>query len=141
MIYIASDHGGFATKEGLKKYFNRIKLDFIDLGTNSKDSVDYPDYAKKVVNKVKKSKLNKGILICGTGTGMAIEANRHKGIRAAMCYDKYSAKMSRHDNNSNILTLRGRFISLKKNKEIAKTWLNTPFSKLPRHKRRVKKLG
>lgn len=140
MIYIASDHAGYELKEYLKKYFDREKIEYKDLGTNSKEKVDYPDYAKKVALKVKKSK-QKGILICGTGTGMCIAANRIKGIRAALIYDEYSAKKSRQDNDANIACLRGRKFSKEKAKYIVNVWLKTNFSNKIRYKRRIKKLG
>ena len=139
MIYLGSDHAGFKKKEKIKKYLDRIKLPFEDLGTFSEESVDYPDYAKKVAKAVIKNKA-KGILICGTGTGMVIVANKIKGIRAVVAYDNYSAKMSRYDNDANVLCLRSRFFSFEKEKQIIKTWLNTKFSKIARHKRRIKKI-
>lgn len=140
-VLIASDHAGFRLKEKIKKYLERNKIQYKDMGTDSLDSVDYPDYALKVAEEVAKDRNKRGILICGTGTGMTIAANKVKGIRAAAAYDPYSAKMSRVDNDTNVLGLRGRFFPLKKIKKIINIWLNTPFSGEERHKRRLRKIG
>lgn len=140
MIYIASDHVGYDLKEYLKKYFDKINLRYEDLGTYSDESVDYPDYAKKLALKVKKTN-RKGILICGTGTGMVIAANRFKGIRAALIYDNYTAEMARKHNDSNVACLRGRKFSKEKAKNLVNIWLKTRFDNKDRHKRRIKKLG
>ena len=140
-IIIGSDHAGFNLKEKLKEYFDKKKIKYEDVGTGSLERVDYPDYAKKVARKVVKEKNSRGILICGTGTGMVIAANRIKGARAVVAYDTYSAKMSREDNNANILSLRGRHFSYKKIQSIVNIWLNTKFSGKSRHKKRIKKLG
>lgn len=139
-LYLGADHAGFAVKEKLKKYFKEKKISFEDLGTYSLDSVDYPDYAIAVAKKISKDKNTKGILICGTGTGMAIAANKVKGIRAVAAYDNYSAKMSRNDNDANVLALRGRFFPFDKIERIVSIWLKTPFSQKPRHKRRINKI-
>ena len=140
MIYIASDHAGYKLKEYLKKHFNKNKITYEDLGANSSKPVDYPDYANKLALKVKKTR-QKGILICGTGTGMVIAANRHKWIRAALIYDDYTAMMSRKHNDSNIACLRGRKFSKEKAKSLVSIWLRTKFDSKIRHKRRVRKLG
>lgn len=140
IIYLGADHAGFKTKEKLKIFLDKKKIPYEDLGTNSEDSVDYPDYAKKVAKKVANEKDSRGILVCGTGTGMVMAANRIRGARAVAAYDNYSAKMSRIDNNANILCLRGRNFDFKKIKSITNTWLNTKFSKKLRHKQRIKKL-
>ncbi|MBI2626101.1 MAG: ribose 5-phosphate isomerase B [Candidatus Nealsonbacteria bacterium] len=139
-IYMGADHAGFELKEKLKKYFDKNRISYEDLGTNSEESVDYPDYALAVAQKVSKNKNAKGILICGTGTGMAIAANKVKGIRAVAAYDKYSAEMSRRDNDANVLGLRGRFFPFEKIKKIVDIWLETPFSQKARHKRRINKI-
>jgi len=128
-------------KEKVKEYLRRKKIEYEDLGTESLKSVDYPDYAIKVAEKVTKNKNTRGILICGTGTGMAIAANKVKGIRAVAAYDAYSAKMSRIDNDTNVLGLRGRFFPFEKIKKIITVWLNTPFSGEKRHKKRIKKIA
>lgn len=140
-VIIASDHAGLRLKEKVKKYLARKKIEYEDLGTESLTSVDYPDYALKVAEKVAKNKNTRGILVCGTGTGMTIAANKVKGIRAVAAYDAYSAKMSRKDNDTNVLGLRGRFFPFEKIKKIITVWLDTPFSGEKRHKRRIKKIG
>ena len=127
-------------KEKLKNYLDKKKITYEDVGTYSLKSVDYPDYAKKVAKKVVKKKDTLGILVCGTGTGMAIAANKIKGARATVAYDNYSAKMSRIDNNSNILALRDRNFPYKKTQMIVNTWINSKFSGKSRHKRRIKKI-
>ncbi len=140
MIYIASDHAGYKRKEEIKIFLESNNINYEDLGPSSDGAVDYADYAKKVCNKIKKNQKSKGILICGSGTGMAIAANRHKGIRAVLCYDEYSAKMARKDNDSNILCLRARGVSKVRSINITRTWLNTKFSYASRHERRIEKL-
>ncbi len=139
-VILASDHAGLRLKEKVKKYLARKKIEYEDLGTESFKSVDYPDYALKVAEKVAKNKNTRGILVCGTGTGMTIAANKVKGIRAVAAYDAYSAKMSRIDNDTNVLGLRGRFFPFEKIKKIITVWLDTPFSGEKRHKRRIKKI-
>jgi ribose 5-phosphate isomerase B len=140
-VIIGSDHAGYALKERLKNYFDKVNIKYEDVGAFSKnDKDDYPVYAEMVSKKVSKNKLLKGILICGSGTGMAIAANKFRGIRAVVCYDKYSAKMSRHDNDANVLCLRGRFFPHDKARDIVSVWLKSKFSGLARHKRRVSEL-
>ncbi len=140
-IYIASDHAGQRVKEMIKKYLQKKKIDFEDLGTYSTAAVDYPDFAIKVGRRVARNKNHRGILICGTGTGMVIAANKVKGIRAVAAYDAYSARMSRVDNDTNVLGLRGRFFPFTKIQKIISVWLETPFSGEQRHKRRLKKIS
>lgn len=141
-IIIGSDHAGFRRKEAVKKHLDKKGIAYKDIGTYSESSVDYPDYAAKVSRAVAKDKKgnSRGLLICGSGTGMVIAANRIKGARAVAAYDNYTAKMSRADNDSNILCLRGRAFSLEKTKSIINTWLKTSFSGKQRHKRRLSKL-
>ncbi|MAG22403.1 MAG: ribose 5-phosphate isomerase B [Candidatus Diapherotrites archaeon] len=139
-IILGADHAGFALKERVKKYLDRKGIAFEDLGTHSKKSTDYPDYAFKVAKKVVRAKGSRGILICGTGTGMVIAANKIKGVRAVASTDNYSAKMSRNDNDTNILGLRGRFSSWEKTRKLISVWINTPFSGKKRHKRRINKM-
>lgn len=140
-VLIASDHAGFRVKEKIKKYLEGKKITYQDLGTDSCESVDYPDYALKVAERVSKNRNQRGILVCGTGTGMTIAANKVKGVRAVAAYDAYSAKMSRADNDANVLGLRGRFFPWEKVKKIINVWLSTPFSGETRHKRRIKKIA
>jgi len=138
-IFIASDHGGFRLKKILKEWLLSLGLKIKDVGTSSEESVDYPDFAHLLCKKIISTK-SKGILICGTGIGMSIAANKIKGIRAALCNDTYSAKMSREHNNANVLCLGGRILGEEVAKEIVKVWLETPFSKESRHKRRIAKI-
>ena len=138
-ICISSDHAGFEIKEFVKEILIRSKISIIDLGPLSNKSVDYPDYAKKVSNRVSKRKSDVGILVCGSGTGMAISANKLKGIRAAVGYNVKSTQLSRQHNNANILCLGARLIKKKEIKRIEKIFLKTKFEG-GRHKRRIKKI-
>ncbi len=145
-IYIASDHAGFEAKEKIRKYLEKKGgIECEDLGPYNNDPVDYPIYAKKVANLIIRDLNIKvtssvGILICGSGAGMQIAANRFKKIRAVFCFDEYSAQMARKDNNANILTLRGREFSHRKYNKIIDVFLETKFSNLARHRRRIKEL-
>ena len=138
-IIIGTDHAGFQLKEKVKLYLKELKHDVEDIGTFSEEPIDYPKIAKKAAEKVAKSK-GEGILICGTGIGMCIAANKIKGIRAALCYDEYTSKVAREHNNANILCLGSRTESSKDYKKIIKTFLKTDFSNEERHKRRVKQM-
>ena len=138
-IFISSDHAGFNLKEDIKKYLLRKNLDFKDLGPSSQDKVDYPDYAHKVAKKVKTNTNNVGILVCGSGTGMNITANKHKNIRAAQCFNLKSTKLSRLHNDANIITLGSRLITKKNALRFVGVFLNTKFDG-GRHLRRVKKI-
>ena len=124
---IGSDHGGFLLKQDIISYFKNSGIEIIDYGTDSLESCDYPIYAKKVVDAILNQGYEKGILICGTGIGMAITANRYKGIRASNVSDTYSAKMTRAHNNSNILTLGERVIGVGLALDIVDIWLKTDF--------------
>lgn len=139
-VYLGADHAGYKLKEEIKGWLEKKNIPYEDMGTYSKAPVDYPDYAKIVSEEVVKDKGSRGILICGTGTGMTIAANRIKGVRAVAAYDSYSAKMSRFDNNSNILALRGRKFVFKEIEKIMKVWFGAKFSENLRHKRRIRKL-
>ncbi len=138
-ICISSDHAGYKTKEFIKEHLIKSKISTIDLGPFFEKSVDYPDYAKKVSNRVSKRKSDVGILVCGSGTGMAISANKTKGIRAAVGYNIKSTQLSRQHNNANVLCLGSRLTKKKDIKKIIKIFLNTKFEG-GRHKRRVKKI-
>ena len=138
-ICISSDHAGYEIKEFIKEQIIKSKISIIDLGPFLKKSVDYPDYAKKVSNRVSKRKSDIGILVCGSGTGMAISANKTKGIRAAVGYNIKSTQLSRQHNNANVLCLGSRLTKKKDIKKIVKIFLNTKFEG-GRHKRRVKKI-
>ena len=138
-ICISSDHAGFEVKEFVKELLIKSKISVIDLGPLLNKSVDYPDYAKKVSNRVSKRKSDIGILVCGSGTGMAISANKTKGIRAAVGYNIKSTQLSRQHNNANILCLGARLIKRKEIKKIVSIFLKTKFEG-GRHKRRIKKI-
>ena len=138
-ICISSDHAGYETKEFIKDLLIKSKISTVDLGPFLNKSVDYPDYAKKVSNRVSKRKSEIGILVCGSGTGMAISANKTKGIRAAVGYSIKSTQLSRQHNNANVLCLGSRLTKRKDIKKIIKIFLNTKFEG-GRHKRRVKKI-
>ena len=138
-ICISSDHAGYEIKEFIKEQLIKSKISIIDLGPFLKKSVDYPDYAKKVSNRVSQRKSDLGILVCGSGTGMAISANKTKGIRAAVGYNIKSTQLSRQHNNANVLCLGSRLTKKKDIKKIIKIFLNTKFEG-GRHKRRVKKI-
>ncbi len=135
-IIIASDHGGFELKEKIIAYLNENNYEVGDLGTNSKESCDYPIYAKKLCKELLENNIKKGILVCGTGLGMQITANKFKGIRAVCVSDTYSAKMSREHNDSNVLCLGARVLGEGLAKDIIDVWLKTDFLG-ERHQRRV----
>ena len=137
-IYIASDHAGFKLKSSILSKFAKKKK-IIDLGPNSSISVDYPDYAKKLSKKIASDKGSLGILICGSGMGMAITANKIKNVRAALCYSNKNTKLSRLHNNANIITLGERLISKNKAINLIKIFLRTKFEG-GRHLRRIKKM-
>ena len=138
-ICIASDHAGFDLKEAVKDYLIKKNLSTIDLGPYSVKAVDYPDYAKRVSRRVKSKKSEVGILICGSGTGMAISANKTKGIRAAVCYDIKSTRLSRLHNNANIISLGSRLTKKNMAFKLITIFLNTEFEG-GRHLRRIKKI-
>lgn len=136
-IAIGSDHGGVELKKELIKYLTEKGIETENFGTDSPESIDYPIIANKVVSSVLNSENTRGILICGTGIGMSISANRHKGIRAVVCSDTTSAKYSRLHNDTNILCLGGRIIGIETAKDIAEIWISTEFENEERHKRRI----
>ncbi|MDC2998818.1 ribose 5-phosphate isomerase B [Candidatus Pelagibacter sp.] len=138
-IFISSDHAGFNLKESIKHYLIRKKIEFEDLGPRNDSRVDYPDYAHKVARRVKINKSYVGILVCGSGTGMNIAANKHKNIRAAQCFNLKSTKLSRLHNDANIITLGSRLISKKNALKFINVFLNTKFNG-GRHLKRVKKI-
>ena len=138
-IFISSDHAGFRLKESIKDYLSKKKMNFQDLGPNNNDRVDYPDFAHKVARKVKTSKKNFGILVCGSGMGMSIAANRHKNIRAAQCFNSKSTKLSRLHNDANIITLGSRLLTKKNALNCISIFLNTKFEG-GRHTKRIRKI-
>lgn len=137
-IVMGSDHAGFALKEFIKKHLTAQNFNIEDCGAFSENSVDYPDFGIAVAEKVASGKFSRGILICGTGLGMSMVANRFKNVRAALCNDLFSAIMSRRHNDANILVMGGRVIGSELAKEILKAWLNTPFED-GRHRKRIEK--
>ena len=138
-IFISSDHAGFQLKEDIKLFLKRKKYKFIDLGPIKNDEVDYPDYAHAVAKKVKNNKNFRGILICGSGMGMVMTANRHKKIRAAQCYNEKSTKLSRLHNDANVITLGSRLTNKKLAFKCLNTFLITDFEG-GRHTKRIKKI-
>ena len=137
-IFISSDHAGFNLKKSIIKKFSK-KQKIIDLGPSSDKSVDYPDYAHKLSKNVSSNSRNFGILVCGSGTGMTISANKNKKIRAALCYSVKNTKLSRLHNNANIITLGARLINKNKAFNLIRVFLNTKFEG-GRHLRRIKKI-
>ncbi|OCL25658.1 ribose 5-phosphate isomerase B [Orenia metallireducens] len=139
-IALGSDHGGINLKSKVKELLDEKGIEYHDFGPDSTDSVDYPDFAKEVAYGVAKGEYDRGILICGTGIGMSIAANKVKGIRAALCHDVFSAKATRLHNNSNILTMGERVIGSELALEVVRTWLDTEFEG-GRHQRRIDKIS
>lgn len=140
-LAIGADHGGWELKQEIVKYLQTIKnIEVSDFGTATRDSVDYPDYGKKVCEAVTKGSVDRGILICGTGIGMSIVANRFPKVRAALCHDHFTAQMSRQHNDANVLVLGERVIGKGVALEIVKTWLETEFEG-GRHQLRLDKIN
>ncbi len=137
MIAIGSDHGGYKLKEEIKKYLEEKEIKYIDCGTFNEESVDYPEIAQEVSLKVQSGECEKGILICRSGIGMSIVANKFKGIRCAKCNDEEEAKFSRMHNNSNILAIGSDYLDVNKVIRIVRTWLATEFEG-GRHQERIK---
>ena len=138
-VAIGCDHAGFELKKEILSILHELNIEFIDYGTDSQKSVDYPDFGEKVSQAVSKGKTERGILICGTGIGMSMVANKFPGVRAALCNGIFTAKMSRLHNDANILVLGGRIIGKDLAKEIVKVWLDTPFEG-ERHSSRLNKI-
>ncbi|MDA8569590.1 ribose 5-phosphate isomerase B [Candidatus Pelagibacter bacterium] len=138
-IFLSSDHAGYKLKEIIKIYLDKIMIKYTDLGPFSNDRVDYPDYAHKVAKKVKTNKNHIGILVCGSGTGMNIAANKHKNVRAAQCFNVKSTKLSRLHNDANIITLGSRLLSKKNALKFVDVFLNTKFEG-GRHTKRIRKI-
>lgn len=139
-IAIGCDHGGFRLKEEIRNMLEEKGYDFKDLGTFSEESVDYPDIALDVARAVRDGKFDRGILVCGTGIGIGIAANKIEGIRAALCHDTFSARAAREHNDANILTMGERVIGPGLAKDIVNVWLETDFAG-GRHARRVQKIS
>ncbi|PHX88966.1 MAG: ribose 5-phosphate isomerase B [Pelagibacteraceae bacterium] len=138
-IFISSDHAGYGLKESIKNFLDNKKIKYLDLGPYNNNTVDYPDYAHKVAKKVKINKNHRGILVCGSGMGMNIAANRHENIRAAQCFNIKSTKLSRLHNDANIITLGSRLLSKKNAINCVNIFLTTKFVG-GRHKERIKKI-
>ncbi len=137
-IAIGCDHAGYELKEIVKQQLLSMGLEVEDFGTHGPESVDYPDYGMQVARVVDKGEYERGILICGTGLGMSMVANRLSGVRAALCNDLFSAIMSRRHNDANILVMGGRVIGTELASQILKTWIDTPFAD-GRHRSRLEK--
>jgi len=138
-IGLACDHAGFELKEELKAFLKSLGVKTIDMGTFNEESVDYPDFGVLVAEKVSRGEFEKGVLICGTGIGMAMVANKFPRVRAAVANDLYSSRCSREHNDANVLIIGGRIVGRELAKEIVKVWLETPFAG-GRHKRRIEKI-
>lgn len=138
-LLIASDHAGFELKEKLKAHLSSLGVAFQDLGTQSSESVDYPDYARKVAEAIARGDAERGVLVCGSGQGMAMTANRFRGVRAALPFDELTARLSREHNDANVLALGGRVLPADAALRILDVWLETPFAG-GRHAGRVRKI-
>lgn len=139
-IAVAADHAGVSLKSELASELNSLGFDVLDLGTNGPESVDYPDYANALAEAMQAGKAKRGVLVCGSGIGVSIAANRHPGIRAALCHDAVTARLARLHNDANVLALGARTTGLEVAKDCLRIFLNTPFEG-GRHARRVAKLG
>ena len=139
-VIIASDHAGFKLKEEIKKFLIKKRKKVLDLGTKNTSSVDYPDYAHLLAKKIQKSRNNFGILICGSGIGMSMTANKHKNIRAALCHNTKSARLSREHNNANVIAIGSRLTRKNTALKCVNTFLKTDFDGGSRHLRRIKKI-
>lgn len=137
-IGIGSDHGGFALKAQIITHLNREGFEVVDVGNHGESSVDYPDYADKLCEAIAAGEFERGILICGTGIGMSMAANRYRHIRAALCCESFSARMSREHNNANVLCLGGRVLGVELAKDIVHTWLHAEFAG-GRHQNRIER--
>ena len=140
MIAIGSDHGGFALKQAVMKHLEKRGLEYKDFGTYSEESCDYPEYGRAVAEAVASGEFERGILICGTGIGISITANKVPGIRAALCTDCFCAEATRQHNDANILAMGGRVVGEGLALKIVDTFLDTPFSGDERHIRRIAKI-
>ena len=139
-IALGADHAGYKLKEIIKNYLKRKKIEFKDFGTHSEESVDYPDYVFPVAQAVAGGEFDRGIVMCGSGVGATIVANKVKGIRAVNAYDTYTAKQSREHGDCNVLCLAGRKLSRPKATKMVDVWLKTEFSGEERHVRRIRKI-
>jgi len=140
-IALASDHAGFSEKEKLKPLLTELGIDFTDLGTLSEESVDYPDYARQVGQAIQRGEAEIGILVCGSGVGAAVAANKLRGIRAALCGDTYSAHQCREHDDCNVLCLGARVVGVELALDIVRAFVNAKFSGEERHLRRLRKVA
>ncbi|HDP76533.1 MAG TPA: ribose 5-phosphate isomerase B [Bacteroidales bacterium] len=138
-LVIASDHAGYTTKEELKKYLAELGYNVWDFGTHSEDSVDYPDFAHPLATAIEKGDYQLGILLCGSGNGVSITANKHQGVRSALCWLPEIATLARKHNNANVCAIPARFVSISEAKKIVKAFLDAKFEG-GRHTRRVEKI-
>jgi ribose 5-phosphate isomerase B len=139
-IAVGCDHGGWDLKEHITHLLTKWDYEWVNMGTDSPESVDYPDYGRCVVEAIIQGQVERGILICGTGIGMSIVANKYPGIRAALCHDEFTARMSREHNNANVLVLGGRVLDRRAVSDILQIWLKTEFAG-GRHCRRLDKIA
>lgn len=139
MIAIASDHGGLELKNQVRLWLEELGAEVLDMGCDGSASVDYPDYAEKVARAVAEGRAERGVLVCGTGIGMSIAANRFRGVRATLVHDAFTARMSRQHNDSNVLVLGGRVLGVEVARDIVALWYTTPYEG-DRHQRRLDKL-
>ena len=139
-IALGCDHGGLDLKNTIEGVLKTLGVEVVDMGTENEDSVDYPDFAANVAESVSEGRVDRGITICGTGIGMSIAANKYPGVRAALCHDSYTARMSRLHNDANILVMGGRVTGVEVAVEMLKQWLATPFEG-GRHQRRLDKIA
>jgi len=140
MIVVGSDHGGYELKQTVLEVLRQRGIECADYGTDGPDSVDYPDFAAKVAGAVSAGEADRGVLICGTGIGMSISANKFPGVRAALVHDEFTAQMSKEHNNANILVMGGRVLSLDQGKKFVEIWLDTQFEG-GRHQNRLDKIS
>lgn len=140
MIAVGSDHGGYELKNVILELLKQRRLEYTDFGTSGSDSVDYPDFAVKVASVVASGKVEAGILICGTGIGMSIAANKFPGVRAALVHDEFTAQMAREHNNANILVMGGRVLAPEQGKKLVEIWLDTEYEG-GRHQNRLDKIS
>lgn len=138
-IALAADHAGYEEKEKIKRSLEELGIEFVDMGTASTDSVDYPDYARKVAEAVSKGEFEQGVLVCGSGTGMAIAANKVRGVRAAVAWNEDIARLARQHNDANVLALPARFMSDDEARKVLKAWFDADFEG-GRHAKRVEKI-
>ncbi len=140
-VALGCDHGALEYKNILVELLGQVGYEVVDCGTYNHDSVDYSDFVAKVCNEVQTNQCERGIVLCGTGIGVSIAANKHKGIRCALVSDIFSARATRDHNDTNVLAMGQRVLGVEVMKEIALTWLKTPFSNDPRHVKRIEKVN